>query len=290
MAESSDAESQSSHALLGGNCDTEKIGKAVPCCGCICCILLIVLPFASLRTVPPASVGVVSTFGAVSEGVLRSGTHLVNPFASVTVFSIKTKLYEEPSSVPTKEGLTVDLDIAMLYRIVPDKARDIFLRLGGEFEDTYMRPILSASVRDATGSVAAEALYNSTRELVQDKLTNSTAKLLEPRGIMVESILLKDIVLPEILRNAIEIKTAAQQNAERMKFVIEKEKREATRKKIEAGGIKDFQDIVTQGISEKLLQWKGIETTERMIDSTNAKIVMMGSPKGHLPLFGSAGV
>merc|ERR1712039_225526 len=129
-----------------------------------------------------------------------------------------------------------------------------------------------------------EALYNSTREKLQVQLTKQMNNSLKPHGILVETILLKDIELPALLKKAIETKTAAQQEAERMRFVIQKAKQEAERKKIEAGGIKDFQNIVTQGISDELLQWKGIEATEKLIDAKNSKLVIMGNTKDSLPV------
>lgn len=280
----SDEESQSQTPFSAVGLDQKKLGKCIPICGCIFCLLIIAYPLASLRSVPPASVGVVTTFGSVSEDVLMSGTHFVNPFARVTTFSTQTRLFEEPSSVPTKEGLNVRLDVGMLYRIDPNKARVIFLNLGELYEVTYVKPQLASAVRGVTGSVAAEALYNSTREEIQTELTHLMNTMLKPHGIIVETILLKDIELPELLKKAIETKTAAQQEAERMRFVIQKEQQEAERKKIEAGGIKDFQNIVTQGISDKLLQWKGIEATEKLINAKNSKLVIMGNSRASLPV------
>merc|ERR1711972_296017 len=143
---------------------------------------------------------------------------------------------------------------------------------------------LASAVRGVTGSVAAEALYNSTREKLQVELTKQMNNTLKPHGIMVETILLKDIELPALLKKAIETKTAAQQEAERMRFVIQKEKQEAERKRIEAVGIKDFQNIVSEGISDKLLQWKGIEATEKLVNAKNSKLVIMGNAKSSLPV------
>ena len=209
---------------------------------------------------------------------------MTNPFAKVTIFPTKTVLFEENSAVPTNEGLVVNLEVAVLYHIVPEKASHIFLALGGNFQNTYLKPQLASAVRGVTGSVAAEALYNSTREEIQHKLQQTMAGIMDPHGVAVESVLLKDIVLPKLLKDAIESKTAAQQEAERMAYVIDKEKREAQRKEIEAKGIQKFQDIVSQGISSELLQWKGIEATQDIAKSSNSKIVLMGNSKGSLPI------
>lgn len=277
------------NALNDGDSDTEggplgsnkvKAGAG----GCCCCLLFLILAGRFIRTIPPASVGVVTTFGSTSDGTLQSGIHVTNPFAQVTIFPTKTVLFEEDSAVPTREGLVVRLEVAVLYRIMPEKAAHIFLVLGGNFQNTYLKPQLASAVRGVTGSVAAEALYNSTREEIQLKLQQTMKDIMDPHGVSVESVLLKDIVLPKLLKDAIESKTAAQQEAERMEYVIDKEKREAQRKEIEAKGIQKFQDIVSQGISSELLQWKGIEATQDIAKSSNSKIVLMGNSKGSLPI------
>jgi regulator of protease activity HflC (stomatin/prohibitin superfamily) len=193
-------------------------------------------------------------------------------------------LLEEASNVPTEAGLNVRLDVAMLYRIEPEKAHEIFTKLGEAYEMTFLKPQLSSALRGVTGSVQPEALYTSTRNELQTQLTNTLATELAPHGIIIENVLFKNLTLPQLLRESIESKTTAQQEAERMRFVIQKEEQEAERKTIEAGGIKDFQNIVSEGISDQLLQWKGVEATERLIGAKNAKLIVMGNPKATLPL------
>jgi len=281
VLEESDEESQKGPSL------PKVEGSCMYCLGCLCCcfvIFAIVYPLASLRTVPPGSVGVVTTFGAVSDAVLPSGMHVVSPFAGVAIFSTKVILLEEPSVVPTKQGLNVNLDIAMLYRIVPEKARDIFVKLGEDYQISYLQPQLSAAVRGVTSGVRAEALYNSTREQLQTELQTIMQGLLDTHGIVVEKVLLKDVVLPQLLKTAIETKTAAEQEAERMVFVLQKERQEAKRKEVEATGIQTFQNIVSKGISAPLLQWKGIEATEKLAEAKNSKLVLMGNSKASLPV------
>jgi len=277
-----DDEESQSQSNYGG-----KSSQLAGYCCCVLCFLLILYPLVSLRIVPAASVGVVSTLGAVQEGSLPSGIHVVNPFASVAVFSARTMLLEEHSNVPTEVGLNVQLDVGMLYHIDPEKAHMIYTGLGEAYEDTFLKPQLASILRGVTGAVQPEALYTSTRSELQDKLTSLMATELKPRGIIVENVLFKDLTLPQTLKTSIETKTAAQQEAERLTFVIQRETQEAERKKIEAGGIKDFQNIVSEGISDQLLQWKGIEATERMINAKNAKIIMMGNSKVSLPMLNS---
>merc|ERR1711904_461547 len=128
------------------------------------------------------------------------------------------------------------------------------------------------------------ALYTSGRSEIQRKLKAEMIAVLEPRGIVLEDVLLKAIVLPNQLIHSIELKAQAEQDAARMEFVLQKERQEAERKTIEAHGIAQFQHIVSEGISPALLQWKGIEATEKLSESRNSKIVIMGNTKDSLPV------
>lgn len=244
----------------------------------------LLLLLASLRTVPPAHVGVVVTFGRVDATPILAGLHICNPFASVELFSTKTQLVEQRNHVPTKEGLTVDLDIALLFHLQEDHVRDVYLSLGVDFVSVVVEPELASAVRGLTSEADAKALYTSGRSEIQRKLKEEMSALLQPRGIVLEDVLLKAIVLPDQLKHAIEVKAQAEQDAERMEFVLRKEQQEAERKTIEAKGIAQFQHIVSEGISPALLAWKGIEATEKISESTNSKIVIMGNSKESLPV------
>jgi prohibitin 1 len=139
-------------------------------------------------------------------------------------------------------------------------------------------------MRAVTSAHTANALYSEAREQVAQQMVEQLKRALEPRGIIVENVLLRDIKLPDTLKQAIEAKQQAEQDAQRMQFVLQKERQEAERKRIEAQGVSDFQRIVTQGISQQLLEWKGIEATEKLVGSPNSKIVIIGNPKNGLPL------
>jgi len=243
---------------------------------------------ASLRTVQPAHAGVVTTFGSVRDTTLNPGLHLTNPFAKVVEFSLKTSLFEMTNHVPTKEGLTVDLDVAVLYHAQPMYVRDIFLSLGPGYVDTIVRPELASSVRGLTSEAEAKALYTSGRSEIQRRLKEDLVSVLGPRGIEIEDVLLKAVTLPAQLKHSIELKAQAEQESARMQFVLSKERQEAERKAIEARGIAEFQRIVSNGISPQLLQWKGIEATEKLSESANSKVVIMGNTKASLPVLLSA--
>eukprot|EP00928_Gymnodinium_smaydae_P028576 TRINITY_DN21757_c0_g1_i1.p1 TRINITY_DN21757_c0_g1~~TRINITY_DN21757_c0_g1_i1.p1 ORF type:complete len:291 (+),score=96.50 TRINITY_DN21757_c0_g1_i1:64-936(+) len=257
---------------------------------CVGVVLLVVLWISSLRTVPSAHLGVVTTFGFVSSTVLRPGMHICNPFAQVVEFSTKTQLLEQHNVVPTAEGLNIDLDVAVLFHVVPDQVPDIFTSLGQDYVDVLVKPSLSSAVRELTSQGEAKALYSNGRGQIELKLRTLMDEGLKKRGIILESVLMKGMVLPEQLKRSIEAKAQAEQEAARMEFVLQKEKQEAERKKIEAQGIAEFQRIVSQGISPQLLQWKGIEATEKFSSSPNAKIVIMGNTKTSLPVMFSGDI
>merc|ERR1712086_971010 len=249
---------------------------------CICVCLF--LAFIAARTVEPAHLGIVSVFGSVSETTLESGLHFVNPFATVIPFNLKTQLLYSEQNVPTQEGLTVELDVSLLYHLNDATVRELFVTLGVDFESTLILPELQSAVRGLTSEVSAKALYTSGRTEIRNKLVEELKSKLEPRGIVLEDVLLKGIKLPKMLTDAIELKAQAEQESARMEFVLTKEKQEADRKKIEAEGISSFQRIVSEGISTQLLQWKGIEATEKLAASDNAKLVVMGNTKDSLPV------
>merc|ERR1711939_706817 len=252
--------------------------------GCAIVTVIVLYCLTSIRTVPPAHVGVTVTFGSVGSSPLLSGLHMVNPLASVVTVNLKTQLLYSENNVPTREGLNVELDVALLYHCEPSSARSIFLKLGESYENVLILPELQSAVRGLTSEVSAKALYTSGRLEIRNKLMDELSTKLKSRGILIEDVLLKGIKLPKQLTDAIELKAQAEQESARMEFVLSKERQEADRKKVEASGISAFQKIVSEGISEQLLQWKGIEATEKLAQSKNAKIVMMGNSKESLPV------
>jgi prohibitin 1 len=160
--------------------------------------------------------------------------------------------------------------------------------VGTDYINLILSPETSSAIRGLTSESEAKALYSNGRNIMQTTLKNQLKEKLEPRGIIIEDVLLKDIKLPEQLTKAIELKAQAEQDAIRMEFVLQKERQEAERKAIEAKGIADFQKIVSQGISEELLKWKGIEATEKFAGAPNTKIIIMGNDSNALPVILSA--
>jgi len=234
--------------------------------------------------VPAGTVGVVDFLGYVSNATLKSGVNLINPFAKVIIFSVKTQEAKEIMNVPSREGLGVQLEISLLFKLDPEKANEIYKTVGANYEEIILIPQFRSVVRGVTARFEAKALYTASREKLAGEIHDELQRIVGPRGITIEAAPLRQIVLPNRLTESIEQKLQAEQESQRMAFILEKEKQEAERKRIEAKGIADFQDIVSRGISDQLLKWKGIEATEKLANSQNSKIVIIGSGKEGLPI------
>ena len=176
------------------------------------------------------------------------------------------------------------IEVSVLYHLDPEKAADVYRSVGQEFVGVILEPQFRSITRGVTASYEAKALYTSEREALAQLISADLKKLVEARGIVIESTPMRRLTLPAKITAAIEDKLSADQESQRMTFVLTKEKQEADRKRIEAQGIADFQRIVTDGISDKLLQWKGIEATQELAKSPNAKVVVIGNSKNGLPL------
>ncbi len=247
-------------------------------------VIVLLLLWASIAYVPAGHVGVLTLFGRVTGDVLPEGTHVVNPFKANNTMSVRTQEIKETASVPSNEGLIITLDTSLLFRLNPAQASEVYRSLGPRYGELVVEPNLRSAIREATASHSANALYSSERERVAQQITEQLGRELNKRGVIVENILLRDIQLPAALKTSIETKQQAEQESLAMSFRLQKEKQEAERKRIEAAGIRDFQQIVAQGISPQLLEWKGIEATETLAKSSNSKIVVIGNPKNGLPL------
>jgi prohibitin 1 len=247
--------------------------------------LILLNSVASIRT---GHVGVVTLFGRVTGRTMHEGIHLVNPLARVHQLNIKTQEVKERATVPSKEGLSMGLEASVLYHLQPDRSAELFRTIGPNYSEVVLIPNFRSAMRSVTASNNASILYSDTRETVARQILTELQTQVQPRGIVIENVLLRDLQLPETLKQSIEAKQQAQQEAQRMEFVLQREKQEAERKRVEAQGIKDFQNIVTEGISEKLLAWKGIEATVELARSSNSKVVVVGNSKTGLPLIFSA--
>lgn len=235
---------------------------------------------AGMTVVPAGHVGVVEVFGKVREEPLFEGLRYKLPWADIHEMSIRMQEIKETADVPSKDQLNVQLDVSLQYNLNPAVAPAVYRTIGVDYIDIFIRPQLRSHIRGATASFEAKALYTSDRDQIAELIEGALVPTYEGRGFENVEILLREVKLPSLVTNAIEEKLRAEQQAEQMRFVLERERQEAERKRIEAQGIADFQAIVTRGIDERLLRWKGIEATEKLADSENSKVVIVGGQDG----------
>jgi regulator of protease activity HflC (stomatin/prohibitin superfamily) len=204
-------------------------------------LLLVILLFNSVTRVGTGHVGVLTLFGKVTGETLGEGIHLINPLKTNNELSIQTQTLKESASVPSSEGLMMSLDTSLIYHLNPDRASDVFQKIGADYENVVVEPTLRSAIREATASQTANALYTGEREMVGKQIYDQVSAQLNQRGLTVENVLLRDIQLPATLKAAIEAKQQAEQESLAMNFRLQKETQEAQRKRIEAAGVRDFQ-------------------------------------------------
>jgi regulator of protease activity HflC (stomatin/prohibitin superfamily) len=235
-------------------------------------------------------------FGKVQERVLESGLNVVNPMVDVVTFNIKTQNYtmssmhdegeqsaDDAIRVLSKDGLEVIIDLTILYKVVPAKTPEILNKIGVDYQTIVIRPMARTQIRNNAVYYDAVSLYSTRRDEFQDRIFKGIEKDFADRGIILEELLVRNITLPESVKMAIESKINAEQEAQKMEFVLQKERQEAERKRVEAQGISDYQKIITATLSDKQLQYEMIKANRDIALSPNTKIIIMGS-KGNQPL------
>jgi regulator of protease activity HflC (stomatin/prohibitin superfamily) len=227
---------------------------------------------------------VIDLFGYVEKDTIPAGVHLKTLFASSHIFSLKTQLFEVSQDAPTSEGLIVELDVSVLFRLNEKDVVTLYTTVGTNYRDILVKPEVTSAIRGLTSKYTAKTLYSAGRGTMATGISTELNEKLSKRGITIEQALLRKVVLPSLVTAAIEEKLKAEQEAQKMEFILAKETSEAERKSIEAKGIAQFQTIVSEGISPQLLEWKGIEATEVLAHSANAKVIVIGNPKNGLPL------
>jgi regulator of protease activity HflC (stomatin/prohibitin superfamily) len=252
--------------------------------------------FSSMfKQIDAGKVGVKSLYGSVQSDVLESGLHLINPLLDVTDFDIQTQNYtmsadhnegaqegDDAIRVLSNDGLEVVIDLTVLYKISPMDAPKIFKQIGVNYTDKIVRPVTRTRIRDNAVYYDAVALYSTKRNEFQQRIFKSIEEDFKARGLILEQLLIRNINLPASVKTTIESKINAEQDAQKMQFVLQKEKQEAERKRVEAQGIADYQRIISSGLTDKQLQYEQIKAQKEIATSPNTKIIFMG--KGSAPV------
>lgn len=238
---------------------------------------LLILPvvMTNCSVIRQGEVGMKRSLGKLNQQVLPPGAVGYNPFfTKIIKMPIQTMNMEITSNLPSKEGLNVSAVISILYRIEPQKAPYIVENLGLDFEDVVINSVFRSSSADVCSKFFAKDMHSAQRAVIEKEITDQMARLLQDRGIIVETVLLKNIQLPAGLARAVEEKLEAEQDAQRMEFLLDREKREAQRKMIEAQGIRDAQRIISEGLNRNIIEWQSIQAFQEIAKSPNSKIII----------------
>jgi regulator of protease activity HflC (stomatin/prohibitin superfamily) len=258
-------------------------------------VILIGLLSSAFKQIDAGKVGVKSLFGNVQSDVLESGLHMVNPLVDITIFDAQTQNYtmsvvhdegekegDDAIRVLSNDGLEVIIDLTVLYRVLPNEAPKILKGIGENYTDKIVRPVTRTRIRDNAVYYDAVALYSTKRAEFQQRIFKTIEADFKSRGLVLEQLLIRNINLPTSVKTTIESKINAEQEAQKMIFVLQKEKQEAERKRVEAQGIADYQKIISSGLTDKQLQYEQIKAQKEIATSSNAKIIFMG--KGSAPV------
>ena len=259
-------------------------------------IVLVGLGVSCIKQIGAGEVGVQSLFGKVESTTLNSGLNFIDPLVEVTTFDIKTQNYtmsavhdegdktgDDAISVLTADGLEVIIDLTVLYRVLPSEAPNILKEIGADYKNTIVRPITRTKIRDNAVYYDAVSLYSKKRDEFQAKIFKDIGDNFKNRGLVLEQLLLRNINLPASVKSSIESKINAEQDAQKMEFILQKEKQEAERKRVEAQGIADYQKILSTGLSDKQLQYESIKAQKEIALSPNTKVIVLGG-KGNNPI------
>jgi regulator of protease activity HflC (stomatin/prohibitin superfamily) len=241
-------------------------------------------------------VGVPTLFGKIQNNIVREGLNVINPLWEIKRFDVRTQNYtmsgvhdegdkmgDDAIRALSSDGLEVVIDLTVLYRIQADRTPDVLRTIGEEYREKIVRPVTRTKVRDYAAYYDAVSLYSSKRDEFQSRLIESFNKEFGERGLVLESVLIRNIALPASVKAAIEQKINAEQESQKMKFVLDKERQEADRKRVEAQGIADYQRILTSSLTDKLLQYEQIKAQKDLAASNNAKVIVLGG-KGNTPI------
>jgi regulator of protease activity HflC (stomatin/prohibitin superfamily) len=250
---------------------------------------------ASLVQIGAGEVGVQILYGNVQNSVLYSGLHFINPLMEVQKMDVKTQNYtmsavrdegakegDDAIRVLTSDGLEVVIDLTVLYKVLPTEAPRILRETGIDYTDKIVRPLARTKIRDNAVYYDAVSLYSSKRDEFQRRIFESITGEFQHRGLLLEQLLIRNIQLPQAVKTSIEQKMSAEQDAQKMQYVLQKEQQEAQRKRVEAQGIADYQRIISESLTDRQLQYESIKAQLEIAKSANAKVIIMG--KGSTPL------
>jgi prohibitin 1 len=252
-------------------------------------LLLAVAPFLGGCRCPVVQSGhrgiVFETLGGgTSRKTVNEGMHVMPIWNSIIPYDLRVREMKETLSVLSNNGLAIRVDASVRYRPKADELFELQTQIGSSYAEIMIAPVVRSEARKVFGRYAPEEIYSTKREEIERQIYDEVLKALEGKHVVVEAVLVRDVDLPDTIKNAIADKLAEEQRSQKMRFTLDKERQEALRKQIEAEGIAKYQNIVRQGLTAEYLQFKGIEATQKLAESPNAKVVIVGAGKGGLPV------
>jgi len=245
-------------------------------------LLSVALLAAGCTVVRQGEVGVKSTLGRLDEVIIPAGPQAYNPLVTrIIKIPTQTRNMEIKLSLPSKEGLNISAEISILYRVQPDMAAHVVENIGLDYEQVAIMSVFRSAAADVSSRYLARDMYTNGRLEIEHEIADTMRDILDERGFEIEAVLLKSIALPPNLFRAIEAKLEAEQAAQRMEFILEQETLEAARRRIEAEGIRDANNIISEGISPEIIRWQTLEAFRELSASDNTKIIVTDS---HSPL------
>jgi regulator of protease activity HflC (stomatin/prohibitin superfamily) len=236
---------------------------------------LISFIITSCAVVRPGEVGVKQRLGKLKGSPKTQGVVLLNPFTTILVkIPTRTVNKEVTLNLPSKEGLNVAAKISILYHVKQENAMSIINEVGRSYERVLILSTFRSASADVCARFYAKDMHSGKRSEIEQEIKQQMSKILKGRGFVIESVLLKSITLPAGLYAAIEAKLRAEQQAQQMEFVLQRERKEADRKRIEAEGIRDAQKIIKEGITESNIEWRSLEVLKELSSSPNAKLII----------------
>jgi regulator of protease activity HflC (stomatin/prohibitin superfamily) len=233
------------------------------------------LIFTSCSIIRQGQVGVKRKVGKLNPKINTPGAVIYNPFITrIIKISTQTDNIEVNLDLPSKEGLTIKSQISILYHVKPEMAPSILENIGLDYERTVILTVFRSSASDVTARFMAKEMHTSQRSVIENEIKELMQKQLQHRGFEVEAVLLKSIMLPEGLSTAIQERLEAEQQAQQMEFILQRERKEAERKVIEAEGVRNSQKIISEGLNEIYIKWKSLEVFKELSKSPNTKIIM----------------
>lgn len=266
-----------------------NIAKAMSRLGILGAIFLVVAVLGAgcmTSTIGAGEGGVkFSTFaGTDLGGTYGEGFHLHAPWTNIISYDVKIQEKMEQITALSSNGLSIKMDISVRFRPLRDELPQLHTTYGSDYYRKLIQPQLRSVAREVVGRYTPEELYSTKRTELQGEIEAGMRSGIDGQFMALEAVLIRDVQLPDQIRMSIERKLQEEQEAERYKFTIDKERLEAERKKIEAQGQAEYQRIITASLTQQFLRFKGIEATRELANSTNAKTVVIGSGGDGLPL------